>query len=476
MKRQRGNARRVNRWLPLAGSLMCLCLAAPSAHGQQVGGEQAGAAQAATPEDPPTTLFPRLDSERYWVSAQDNIVFQYKPEFPAKYSGVNSLRPHEEDATSNVGTLYLGYSPRKHTELYLDIESDSGGGLSDALGLVGFTNVDVVRNHALGVAPYIARGFVREIVSLSKETVEAERGPTSLNSRLPARRLMFCLGKFSLPDFFDVNAGSGDSRSQFLNWTIVNNGAFDYAADTRGYTVGAVVEYDDRNWTFRFAEVLMPTVANGIQYVWNLSRARAENYELELHPTFFGQQGTVIRLLGFVNHANMGVYQQAINNFLMGRTQLPDITAHPPHTTIKYGFGLNLEQHLSQAITAFARIGWNEGQHESFVYTEVDQTLLGGADLAGELWGRKRDKLGVAFVSNGISAVHQKYLALGGHGFLLGDGALTYGRENIFEAYYTAHLWRGIFAGPDLQHITNPGYNRVRGPVWVPGLRIHLDF
>ena len=480
MKRPNG-ARQVSNWRRgLACSLMCLCLAA-RAYCQQAGGDvsasdQSSSPPAGTPEDPSTTLFPRLHSERYWISAQDNIVFQYKPSFPAKYSGLNSLRAHTEDATSNVGTLYLGYAPRKDAELYLDIESASGGGLSDALGLAGFTNVDVVRNPQLGVAPYIAQGFVRGIVPLSKEMVEVERGPISLDSRLPARRLMFYLGKFSLTDFFDVNAGSGDSRSQFLNWTIVNNGAFDYAADTRGYTVGAVVEYDDRNWTFRFAEVLMPTVANGIQYEWNLSRARAENYELELHPTVFGQQGTVIRLLGFVNHANMGVYQQAINNFLMGKTQLPDITAHPPHTTIKYGFGLNLEQHLSQAITAFARIGWNEGQHESFVYTEVDQTLLGGADLAGELWGRKRDKLGVAFVSNGISAVHQKYLALGGHGFLLGDGALTYGRENIFEAYYTAHLWRGIFAGPDLQHITNPGYNRVRGPVWVPGLRIHLDF
>jgi hypothetical protein len=462
---------------------MCLCLAAPVAYCQQAdrdvsSSDQSSNAQAGTPEGPSTTLFPPLPlhSERYWVSAQDNIVFQYKPSFPAKYSGLNSLRAHEETATSNLGTLYLGYAPRKDLELYLDIESASGGGLSDALGLAGFTNVDVVRNPQLGVAPYIAQGFVRGIVPLSKEIVEAERGPISLDSHLPARRLMLYLGKFSLVDFFDVNFGSGDSRSQFLNWTVVNNGAFDYAADTRGYTVGTVVEYDDRNWTFRFALTLMPTVANGIQYEWNLSKARAENYELELHPTFFRQQGTVIRLLGFVNHANMGVYQQAINNFLMGKTQHPDITAHPPHTTVKYGFGLNLEQHLSRVITLFARIGWNEGQHESFVYTEVDQTVLGGADLAGELWGRKLDKLGAAFVSNGISAVHQKYLALGGHGFLLGDGALTYGRENIFEAYYTAHLWRGIFAGPDLQHITNPGYNRDRGPVWVPGLRIHLDF
>jgi high affinity Mn2+ porin len=143
---------------------------------------------------------------------------------------------------------------------------------------------------------------------------------------------------------------------------------------------------------------------------------------------------------------------------------------------VKYGFGASLEQHISSDVTAFARWGWNEGQHESFVYTEVDQTVLAGADLAGTRWGRRLDKVGAAFVSNGISAVHQKYLALGGHGFLLGDGALTYGRENIVESYYTAHLWRGIFAGPGLQHINNPGYNRDRGPVWVAGARVHLEF
>ena len=429
-----------------------------------------------TPEDPSVTIFPHLHSERFWISAQDNIIFQYQPSFPAKYSGINSLRNHAENATSNVGTLYLGYMPHKNTELYFDIESADGGGLSDAFGLAGFTNVDVVRNPQLGVAPYIARGLLREIVPLSSETVEAERGPLSLDSRLPARRLEFYIGKFGMVDFFDVNAGSGDSHSQFLNWTIVNNGAYDYAADTRGYTVGLVAAYYDRNWAFRFAEALMPTVANGIQYQWKLSRARGENYEFELHPNIWHEQGTVIRLLAYENHGNMGVYEEAINNFLAGKTPRPDITAHPLQSTVKYGFGVSLQQAVTPNVTAFARWGWNEGQHESFVYTEVDQTWQAGADVAGKLWRRKLDKWGAAFVSNGISAAHAKYLALGGHGFLLGDGALNYGRENIFETYYTAHLWRGIFAGPDLQHINNPGYNRARGPVWVPGARLHLDF
>jgi len=434
------------------------------------------AQQPDTTEDPSVTLFPHIQSERYWLSAQDNIIFQYHPLFPAKYSGVNSLHAHAEYATSNIGTLYLGYAPHKNTELYFDIESADGGGLSDALGVAGFTNVDVVRNPQLGVTPYIARALLRQIISLGGDTVEAERGPLSLDSRLPARRLEFYLGKFTMPDFFDVNAGTGDSHSQFLNWTMVNNGAYDYPADTRGYTVGVVAEYYDRKWALRFSEALMPTAANGIQYQWKLAQARSENYELELHPTIWRQQATVVRLLGYENHGNMGVYQQAISTFLAGKTTRPDITAHPLQHTVKYGFGVNVQQSVTRNVIAFARWGWNEGQHESFVYTEVDQTVQGGATFIGELWRRKLDKFGAAFVSNGISAVHAKYLALGGRGFLLGDGALNYGRENIIETYYTAHLWRGIFVGPDLQHINNPGYNRDRGPVWVAGARFHLDF
>ncbi|HVO61580.1 MAG TPA: carbohydrate porin [Terriglobales bacterium] len=450
------------------------CVLAQETHESTAGADTSEPAEPA--ENPSVTLFPHPKSERYWISAQDNIIFQYHPSFPAKYSGVNSLHPHGEHATSNIGTLYLGYALLKNTELYFNIESADGGGLSDALGLAGFTNVDVVRNPQLGVSPYIARGLLRQIVPLSKETVEAQRGPLSLDSRLPVRRFEFYLGKFSMPDFFDVNAGSGDSHSQFLNWTIINNGAYDYAADTRGYTVGVVAEYYDRSWAFRFSEALMPTVANGIQYRWNLSRARAENYELEFNPEIWRQQSTVLKLLGYENHGNMGLYQQAINDFLAGKTTRPDITAHPLQNTVKYGLGVNLQQSITPNITAFARWGWNEGQHESFAYTEVEQTWQAGADLAGQLWHRRLDKWGAAFVSNGISAVHARYLALGGRGFLLGDGTLNCGRENIFESYYTAHLWRGIFAGPDLQHINNPGYNRDRGPVWVAGARFHLDF
>ena len=261
-----------------------------------------------------------------------------------------------------------------------------------------------------------------------------------------------------------------------MNWTVDNNGAYDYAADTRGYTVGLLAEYHERNWAFRFEEALMPKVANGIDLDWSLRRSRAENYELELRPKFSGARGSVIRLLSFVNHANMGVYRDAINNYLAGKTSRPEITNHPEQTTVKYGFSVNAQQEITHALRLYSRFGWNEGQHESYAYTEVDQTVQIGGDYAGDRWKRKLDKTGAVFVSNAIKADHQRYLALGGRGFLLGDGALTYGRENIFEYYYNTHVWRGLFAAFDLQHINDPGYNRDRGPVLVPGLRVHLEF
>jgi carbohydrate-selective porin OprB len=172
----------------------------------------------------------------------------------------------------------------------------------------------------------------------------------------------------------------------------------------------------------------------------------------------------------------MGVYRVAIEDFLDGQTPAPEITAHPLQTTTKYGFGISVEQPLNDWLGVFGRWGWNEGEHESYAYTEDDETLQFGARAQGAKWRRKLDRAGIAFVSNGISRDHQEYLALGGLGFLLGDGALSYGRETIEEGYYTTHVWRGIFASFDLQHINNPGYNRVRGPVIVPGLRLHLEF
>ena len=427
-------------------------------------------------DDPAVTIFDHSNTSRFWISGQANAIEQWHSPFPAKYSGVNSLLPIRENDMSRILTLYMGVRLTKTTEVVCDIEEANGHGISEALGLGGVTNVDVVRNTTLSHLPYLARLMVRQIIPLSKEQIEAQRNPLSLATSLPARRLEIRVGKLSMPDFLDVNSIGSDSHLQFMNWTVVNNGAWDYAADTRGYTWGVVAEYDDRKYSVRFAEGLMPAVANGIHLVWNLRQAHAENLELELRRSVVPKRAGAIRFLAYVNHANMGSYRQAIDQFLSGQTPVPDVTAHPLQVRSKHGFAASIEQEVTPMIRLYARAGWNDGRNESFAYTEVDNTIAVGADLKGDKWRRRQDKVGGTFVDNGISADHRNYLRLGGSGFLLGDGTLTYGRERVFEGYYTAHVWRGVFAALDLQHITNPGYNRDRGPVLVPGFRLHLDF
>ena len=424
----------------------------------------------------PVTLFPHSDSSRFWISGQVNIISEWHPAFHSPYQGPNSLSPEAQDASSRVLTLYTGVELSGTSELLFDVQETGGHGIGEALGLAGFTNLDVVRNPLLSKAPYIGRLMWHQVIPLSRKKSPAERTPLSLFTQLPERRLEIRFGKFSLVDFFDLNTYGTDSNFQFMNWTVDNNGAYDYAADTRGYTFAAMVEYDDRNWAVRFAEALMPKVANGINLDADLGRARSENLEVELRRSLLLHREGVLRLLGYSNHANMGIYRVAIANYLADETPTPEITAHQLQTTTKYGFGINLEQPLNDWAGLFARWGWNEGEHESYAYTEVDETIAVGAGANGKGWGRKADRAGLAFVSNGISRDHQEYLALGGLGFILGDGKLNYACENIVETYYTLHVWRGIFASLNAQYVDHPGYNRDRGPVFVPGVRLHLEF
>jgi high affinity Mn2+ porin len=471
-------------------SLLLLCSVAafgraPLAIAQQTSVIQqtpAGPAQAAdTTSDPsantaPESMLPHLQDDHFWLSGQANFIFQANPAFFAKYTGPHSLGPNYQKATSRVLTFYTGVRLNASTEILVDIEEAGGAALSTGFGLAGFTNLDIVRNPSLSKAPYLARAMIHQVFALSKERIENERNPLSLFGELPKRRLEVRLGKFSMPDFFDQNSAGSDTHLQFLNWTVDNNGAYDYAADTRGYTIGAVADYEDPKFSFRFAEALMPKVANGIDLDWKFWEAHAENFEFDWQHGILPKRPGVIRLIGYSNHANMGIYRQAVAQFEAGVVPVPDITNHPWHITLKYGFGINLEQNLSPSFVAFARWGWDNGRTESFAYTEVDSTVLAGLGVYGAKWHRRQDRAGIAFVSNGICQDHQTYLGHGGLGFLLGDGALTYGRENILEAYYTAHVWRGIYVAPGVQHINNPGYNQDRGPVTVPSFRAHVEF
>jgi high affinity Mn2+ porin len=426
------------------------------------------------------TVFPHPGNTHWYIAGQANIIFQAHPAFHSPYQGPNSFTARGEYKTSLLGTLYTGvqahHKIRYNTDLLLDIESSGGRGLSQALGLAGFTNLDVVRNPSLGSTPYIARALIHQTIGLTSKMVPSDRNFMSLATQVSVRRFEIYAGKLSLPDIFDINTVGSDSHLQFTNWTIDNNGAWDYAADTRGYTVGGVLEYDDRAWSARYGIFAMPTVANGIDLDWAFSRASAQNWEFELRRSFIPGRTGSTHILAYVNHAHMGSYRQSVVDYLNGATPTPDITSTEKFGAVKYGFGWNNEQDVTNSLRIFSRFGWDDGARESFAYTEVDQTISFGGDYNLSQWHRPNDKFGVAFVSNAIKKDHQNYLAYGGLGFLLGDGHLNYGRENIVESYYNRHIRSGLYGAIQLTHINNPGYNRARGPIWVPGLRMHIDF
>jgi len=425
------------------------------------------------------TMFPHPEKS-WWLSGQANIIFQGRLPFHSAYQGAHSFRNSAEYKTSMVGTFYTAWRPtqsiRYNTDLIFDLEAAEGRGLSQAYGLAGFTNLDVVRNPNLGKVPYIARYQIHQVFGFTNETTDQDPGFLAVAPKVPVRRVEFRLGKLTLPDMFDTNSSGTDSHLQFLNWTVDNNGAWDYAADTRGYTVGGMAEYDDRAWSIRYGIFAMPIIANGIDMDWAFSRAHGINGEFELRRGVVPKRKGVQRVLFYDNRAHMGAYREAVEAYVAGIDKTPDITKYEHFGALKYGLGYNTEQEITDNLRVFGRFGWNEGQHESFAYTEVDQTVLAGGDYAGARWGRAQDRFGIAAVSNAIKRDHQLYLKDGGLGFLLGDGNLNYGRENIVESYYTWHAWRGMFYAVDVQHIDNPGYNRDRGPAWVGTVRAHVDF
>jgi high affinity Mn2+ porin len=452
--------------------LYLLMLAPASADGQLpdiTAGQRPG-----TPTAAPTTMFPHFTDGRIWLSGQMNFILQANPPFPAQYSGSNSFRSRYNKAQGRVITLFSGLQLTHSTEVLVDGEEAAGLGISSAVGLGGFTNLDAVKDPTLTGTPYLARAMIHQVVSLGPGETEADRGPLSTFSSLPNHRLEIRAGKFGITDFFDSNSIGSDSHLQFMNWAIDQNGAYDFTANARSYTWGVLAEYQSPTWGLRFSEALMPGPDRGGPLVWNLHRANTSNGEFELHHGLIVKSG-IIRVLAWVNHANMGVYQHAINQYLAGKAPVPDLSAHPLQVTTKYGFGINLEQGFTPSITAYGRFGWNNGKTASWSFAEIDQTISSGVGILGNLWKRNNDRAGLAFASNGITSVHEKYLALGGIGPELGDGGLQYGRENLMESYYTAHLWRGLYAGPDVQYIANPGYNQARGPAFVGSFRVHVE-
>jgi len=412
------------------------------------------------------------ESEWYSVHAQGTVISQKHDIFPAKYTGPFDVPPHEPWRTSLTGTLFLGLRlPWTGGEIYCDPEISGGQGFGGVTGIAGFPNGEIPRVGSPEPQPYIARGFIRQTFGFGGEREHVDADQNQLSGFRDVNRLTVTFGRFAATDFFDNNAYSHDPRTQFENWALMSNGAWDYPADTRGYTYGLVGELNQPNWTLRYGAFAMPKSANGSTIDWELPKALGQAIEWEQRWTVREHAG-VARLLGYANTAHMGNYREAILN---PGPNGPDVTLTRTYRA-KYGFGLSADQALTKDLGLFGRLGWNDGHSESFCFTEIDRTASLGVSLHGARWHRADDVVGLAGVINGISKDHRDYLAAGGHGFLLGDGRLNYAPEQIVEAYYLAKIVDHVFFTGDFQFVNHPGYNADRGPIFLGSLRLHVEF
>lgn len=433
--------------------------------------------------DPPSGQQAAPDSN--WpalLAAQYTYVLQHQTALDSPYVGRLSLiASGDTEATHTIG-FYGGWGVTRWMQLYLDTEKFMGAGVSGATGLGGLTNGDVVREGVAGLKKtfYIARAFVRLTYPLGSSVTHVERAQDQVAGYETSTRLEFKAGRLAVNDDFDHNRYAGSTRTQFMNWSLWDNTAWDYAANTRGYTDGFVLSYVSAAWMLKYGLYRMPLYANA-QTLETLKRAQGQNLELTLSPF---ASGAVLRLLAFRNTARMGDYREALA-LAAATDTVPSVAADGRDGRHKYGFGVNGELPLiDEGETGlFMRLGWNDGATESFVFTELDRLASIGAQLSGIHWDRPHDRLGVGLVLEGLSAAHHDYLAAGGYGFLLGDGRLNYAHEQILEAYYRVQLFDAIGKlplrlqlSPDFQFIRNPGFNQDRGPVRFYAVRLHLEY
>ena len=409
---------------------------------------------------------------RFDAHFQLTTVTQAHPSFPAVYSGKNSLSPESEHETTVTSTLYLGARLWRGAEIYVNPEMTGGSGLSRAFGIAGFPNGESFRVGSPEPHIFLARVLVRQTFAAGSEMEAVPDEANQLGGQRPVRRWTLTVGKFGVTDIFDDNAYSHDPRTQFLNWADWTPGAWDYPADTRGYTWGVALEFVDKDWAARFGATAEPKVANGLEMDKDLRHAYSLMIELERRYEIDGKDGKA-KLILFDNRADMGDYRQAIQE---ADGDVPDVTATRRPGRSKYGFAVNLEQSLGELAGLFLRGSWNDGRNEAWAYAEIERSLTVGFVRKHPLTRRPDDEAGLAFIANGLSGDHRAYLAAGGYGFMLGDGKLTYGLEKIAELYYKAALIKSVWVTGNYQFVQNPAYNRDRGPVNIFALRLHTEF
>ena len=422
----------------------------------------------------PDTLSDPPSPQRWNLFVQATSIGDYHGTFPSPYAGAFSLQDRSERDVSLTTTLFLGLRLGPNTQFYINPEIAGGRGFSGVNGIANAPNGELPRVASATPKPYLARAYFTQDFGIGNERETFSSSENQLAGSRPMTRYSITAGRFTVTDFFDNNKYSHDPRTQFMGWAVMYNGAWDYPADTRGYTWGWVHEFHTKRWSLRYGSAAEPKVANGLRFDRRLLRDRGDMVEGEVRYSPGGHAGT-IRLLGSWLHTNSGSYAEALQLAASTHSR-PDVTATSQLGRLKYGAGMNLEQELAPDIGVFARLGWNDGKTESFAFTAIDRLATGGVSVTGTRWKRPHDTAATELTVAGISGVHASYLAHGGYDFLIGDGALQYGPEYVWETYYSARLVPGFFSTIDVQHVTNPGYNQDRGPVWIFSLRLHLEY
>ena len=413
----------------------------------------------------------RDEEERYSLHYQATVATQWHPSFAARYSGTNSLQPAAESATSVVMDLFAGARLWPGAEIYLQPELAGGSGLSSTHGVAAFPSGEVYRVGDPAPTLILGRAFLRQTFGLGGGRTPIEAGPNQLGGTRDRDTLTITVGKVATTDFVDRVALVSDPHAQFMSWGLWASAAYDYPADTRGYTFGLAADLSIDWWSIRAGAFLEPQTANGMDLEWDVAKARGLAGELEARYVLWNLTG-VARALVFLNTAQMGNYDQA----LAQSATSPDVTATRAAGRTKAGFAASAEQDLGSGLGVFLRLSYNDGRNESWAFTEIDRSLAAGVVQAGSRWGRPKDEAGLGLVVSGLSEPHRRYLAAGGYGFLIGDGALNYAAEVLVEAWYRLALTRELAVGVNYQPIFHPGYNDDRGPAHVLTGRLHVAF
>jgi len=424
-----------------------------------------------TPDLGQNSANPTLPDSQPWnIHIQSTAGGQGHPSFPSEYKGLNSLKPGDEVKDTVSVDPTVGVRLWRGGEFFADVVIWQGYGLSNTLGAAGFPNGEAFRIGKTYPDAYLCRAYLRETIGFGGEKEAVEDAPDELRGTKDVRRLTITVGHLSAKDIFDTNAYANDSRSQFMNWSLMANDVWDYPANTLGFTNGAAVELNTRAWAERVGVFQVSEVANGMRMDWNLAKAWSAVAEVERRYLLRGHAGA-LRLLAYDTRAHMGSYQETLNNPSLGA----NITLTAAYR-YKYGFGLNLEQEIRKNLGAFMRLGWSDGKNQVWEFTDVDRTATMGVSLKGARWRRPEDTVGLAAVVNGISAVHRQFLAAGGLGITVGDGALDYRSERFAETYYNWKIAKRFQLTFDYQFAQNPAYNHARGPVDLFALRFHTEY